>query len=116
MAATITETVNNITDPVNVVLQARFLDRAHQVCIFAQGTVAAELPTHEGSDVVKWRRYENISPSVTNLSEQTTTLSITARDAAVPSITDVTATVKRYGQHFLINEEVDLINPRQQEF
>src|SRR3990167_177531 len=104
-----------ISDPVNVVLQRRFLDRARAVAVYAQGTMAAELPTHQGSDTIKWRRYENISPSVTALAELTGNLSFTARSSVVPSITDVTGTVARYGQFFATNEEVDLINPTEQE-
>tara|TARA_Y100000310_G_scaffold343439_1_gene451079 strand:+ start:8760 stop:9833 length:1074 start_codon:yes stop_codon:yes gene_type:complete len=114
MASQITDTAI-ITDPVNVVLQALFLDRAKQVAPYFQGTVPGRLITHQGSNTAKWRRYEQLTPTTTALSEQTGNLSFTARTASVPSITDVTATVSRYGQFFVLNEEIDLINPTEQE-
>ena len=33
------------------------------------------------------------------------------RDADVPNFADVTATLSKYGQFYIVNEEVDLYNP-----
>ena len=113
MASQITDTAI-ISDPVNVVLQRRFLARAKQVAPYFQGTKPGEQITHGGSNTAKWRRYEQLSPSTSALAEQTGNLSFTARTADVPSISDVTATVARYGQFFVLNEEIELINPTAQ--
>lgn len=114
MASQITDT-DIISNPVDVVLQARFLARAQQVCIYFAGTQPGMLDLHRGSRTAKWRRYEQLNPSTSSLAQLDGNLSFPLRDAVVPSITDITATVLRYGQHFVINEEVDLTNPTGQD-
>jgi hypothetical protein len=65
-----------------------------------------------GTSTIKWRRIEQETPSTTALTELTTTASyMQGRDADVPTFTDVTATVAKYGQFYIVNEEVDLYNP-----
>lgn len=104
-----------ITRPVDVVLQARFLARANQACIYAAGTQPGTLERHRGSNVAQWRRYEQLTPSTSALTELNGNVAFPTRDGVIPSITDVEATVARYGQHFVLNEETDLVNPTQQE-
>ena len=112
MAQTITATDVELTKPVNVVFQQTFLRRAQQVCPYFAGTMAGQLNKQMGTSTIKWRRIEQETPSTTALTELTGTASyMQGRDADTPTFTDVTATVSKYGQFYIVNEEVDLYNP-----
>lgn len=112
MAQTITATDTELQKPVNVVFQQTFLRRAQQHCPYFSGTVAGQINKQQGTSTIKWRRIEQETPSTTALSELTTTASyMQGRDSDTPTFTDVTATVAKYGQFYIVNEEVDLYNP-----
>lgn len=112
MAQTITATDTELQKPVNVVFQQTFLRRAQQNCPYFAGTVAGQINKQQGTSTIKWRRIEQETPSTTALSELTTTASyMQGRDSDTPTFTDVTATVAKYGQFYIVNEEVDLYNP-----
>ena len=112
MAQTITATDVELTKPVNAVFEQMFLRRAQQLCPYFAGTVAGNLSKQMGTSTIKWRRIEQETPSTTALSELTGTASyMQGRDADTPTFTDVTATVSKYGQFYIVNEEVDLYLP-----
>ena len=112
MAATISATDTELQKPVNVVFQQTFLRRAQQVLPYFAGTMPGTLSTQGGTSTVKWRRIEQEDPTTTALSELTGTASyMQGRDASTPTFTDVLATVSKYGQYYIVNEEVDLYNP-----
>jgi N4-gp56 family major capsid protein len=112
MALTIAATDVEVQKPVNAVFEQQFLRRAQQNCPYFAGTVPGSLMKQGGSATIKWRRIEQLTPSTTALSELTTTATyMMGRSSDVPSFTDVTAAVAKYGQFFIINEEVDLFNP-----
>jgi N4-gp56 family major capsid protein len=112
MAQTITATDVELTKPVNAVFQQTFLRRAQQVCPYFAGSMPGQLNKQQGTSTIKWRRIEQETPSTTALSELTGTASyMQGRDADTPTFTDVTATVSKYGQFYIVNEEVDLYNP-----
>lgn len=112
MAQTITATDTEIQKPVNVIFEQTFLRRAQQVCPYFAGTQPGMITKMAGTSTIKWRRIEQESPSTTALSELTTTSSwMQGRDADTPTFTDVTATIAKYGQFYIVNEEVDLYNP-----
>src|SRR5262245_4873965 len=112
MAQTITATDAELQKPVNAIFNQQFLRRAQQNCPYFMGTMPGSLITQGGTNVIKWRRIDQETPSTTALSELTTTASyMQARDADTPAFTDVTATVAKYGQFYIVNEEVDLYNP-----
>lgn len=112
MAQTISATDTELQKPVNVVFQQTFLRRAQQNCPYFMGTVAGMLNKQAGTSTIKWRRIEQETPSTTALSELTSTASyMQGRDSDTPTFTDVTATVSKYGQFYIVNEEVDLYNP-----
>lgn len=111
MTATISDTTM-LTKPVNAVFQQTFLRRAQQVCPYFTGTQAGTLAKQGGTATVKWRRVEQLTPSTTALSELTGAASfMMGRSSSTPTITDVLATVSKYGQYYIVNEEVDLYNP-----
>jgi N4-gp56 family major capsid protein len=112
MAQTITATDTELVKPINAVFQQTFLRRAQQVCPYFYGTTPGQLNIQQGTSTVKWRRIEQETPTTTALSELTTTSSwMQGRDADTPTYTDVLATLSKYGQFYIVNEEVDLYNP-----
>ena len=114
MAQTITATDVELQKPVNVVFQQTFLRRAQQNCPYFAGSQPGKLNKQQGTSTIKWRRIEQETPSTTALTELTTTASyMQGRDADTPTFADVTATVAKYGQFYIVNEEVDLYNPNQ---
>jgi N4-gp56 family major capsid protein len=112
MAQTITATDVELQKPVNVVFNQTFLRRAQQNCPYFMGTMAGVLNKQAGTSTIKWRRIEQETPTTAALTELTGTASyMQGRDADTPTFTDVTATVAKYGQFYIVNEEVDLYLP-----
>jgi N4-gp56 family major capsid protein len=61
---------------------------------------------------VKWRRIEQLAPSTTALTELTGAAAFMfGRNSSAPTFADVVATVSKYGQYYIVTEEVDLYNP-----
>lgn len=112
MALTISATDTEQQKPVNVVFEQTFLRRAQQVCPYFVGASPGQINKQMGTSTIKWRRIEQLTPSTSALTELTTTAAYgQGRNADVPTFTDVTATLSKYGQFFIVNEEVDLYNP-----
>jgi N4-gp56 family major capsid protein len=112
MALTVTDDVTYLTKPINAVFQQTFLRRAQQVCPYFTGTVPGTLNKQQGTSTIKWRRIEQLAPSTSALSELTGALSFMGgRSSVTPTFTDVLATVSKYGQFYIVNEEVELFNP-----
>lgn len=112
MAQTVTATDTELQKPVNVVFEQTFLRRAQQLCPYFVGSMPGMISKQQGTSTIKWRRIEQETPSTSALTELTGTASfMMGRDADVPSFSDVTATVAKYGQFYIVNEEVDLYNP-----
>lgn len=112
MAQTITATDVELQKPVNVVFEQTFLRRAQQNCPYFAGTMPGTLNKMQGTSTIKWRRIEQETPSTSALTELTgTSTYMQGRDADTPTFSDVTATVSKYGQFYIVNEEVDLYNP-----
>src|SRR5689334_17376363 len=112
MAQTITATDVELQKPVNALFQQTFLRRAQQKCPYFMGTMPGSLNKQAGTSTIKWRRIEQETPTTAALTELTGTASyMQGRDADTPTFTDVTATVSKYGQFYIVNEEVDLYNP-----
>lgn len=110
--STITATDVELTKPVNAVFNQTFLRRAQQVAPYFTGTMPGVLNKMQGTSTIKWRRIEQETPSTSALTELTGSASfMMGRTADTPSFTDVLATVSKYGQYYIVNEEVDLYNP-----
>ena len=103
-------TQTQIAGPVNVVYQVSALRRAQMVCPYFVGSVPGEIRSHSGTFTVKWRRYEHLTPVTTPLTEITGSVTYPTRTGVQPSVTDITATVSKYGNFIVLNEEVDLVN------
>lgn len=113
MPATLT-TTTQITAPVNNIFQQVLLRNAKARAPYFKGSTPAQISFHSGSFTAKWRRFENLTPTVTPLAELTGTLALPTRNAVQPTITDIVATVLKYGDVIILNEEVDLLNFSQQ--
>jgi N4-gp56 family major capsid protein len=112
MAQTISATDVELTKPVNVIFNQTFLRRAQQNCPYFAGTMPGQISEKMGSATIAWRRIEQITPTTTALTELTTTASyMQGRDSVAASFAAVTASVAKYGQFYIVNEEVDLYNP-----
>lgn len=110
--STVTATNTELQKPVNVVFNQTFLRRAQQMCPFFTGTMPGQINKMQGTSTIKWRRIEQETPSTTALTELTGNASfMMGRTADTPTFTDVTATLSKYGQYYIVNEEVDLYNP-----
>lgn len=111
MTATIS-TTSTIQKPVNVVFEQTFLRRAQQVCPYFTGTQPGTLNKQAGTSTIKWRRIEQLTPSTTALTELTGAATfMMGRDSSTPTFSDVVATVSKYGQYYIVNEELNLYNP-----
>jgi N4-gp56 family major capsid protein len=89
------------------------LSAARKVLPFFQGTLPGTLEKAGGSATVKWRRIENLAVASTALSEVSagSTLSFgLGRTSVVPTITNITKAVAKYGNAIITTEEVDLFN------
>lgn len=110
--AHITSTTD-LAAPINFALMDDlFLDRAKQALVYLVATHNGELTEGDGSLTVKWRRYEQQSPTTTALTQPTGNVAFPVRAAKTPSLSDVTGTVAHYGAYFLLNREVNIVNPR----
>lgn len=103
-------TTNEITAPVNVIFQMAFLKRAESLCPYFKGSTPASLSQHGGTFTAKWRRMSNLAAVTTPLTELTGAVAFPTRQPVQPSITDITATVQKFGNFIYLNEEVDLMN------
>lgn len=108
-----TSSLTNLTNPVNAVFEQTFLRRAQQVCPYFMGTQAGTMVKNGGSTTIKWRRIEQATPTTSALSEVTTAAYMQSRSSITPTLTDVTAVVAKYGQFYLVTEEVELYQPNQ---
>jgi len=111
MALTISATDTELQKPVNVMFQQQLLRNARARAPYFAGTAAGQLQRSGGTATVKWRRIENITPTTSALSELTGTAAYgQGRSSTAASFTDVTATVSKYGQFYILNEEADVFN------
>ncbi len=111
MAATLSTFVSNVPAPVNFVLMEGLLQAARKTLPYMNGSKAGELVKSKGSASVKWRRIENLAPATTALTELTgTAAAFLGRNAVQPTVTDITATIAKYGNPILLTEEIDLFN------
>lgn len=107
-------TTTQVTAPVNVIFQRTLLDNAKPNAPYFAGTEPAVIQSNSGSLTASWRRIENLTPSTTALTAQTGNVAFPTRESVQPSTTNVSATLARYGQYILMNEEADITNYNEQ--
>ena len=119
MALTVSATDTEVQKPVNVAYQELLLRNARPLAPYFVGTTPGVLDKNAGTATIKWRRYNTsadnasgVAPTVTALSELTGNAAyMQGRDSDTVHFSDVTATVSKYGQFFILNEEVDVLLP-----
>lgn len=119
MSALISATNTELQKPINVLFEDTLLSNAKARCPYFTGTMPGTLQKSGGSATIKWRRIDTaadrssggIDANVTPLAELTGDAAyMQGRDAVAATFTDYTATVAKYGQYYIINEEVDFFN------
>lgn len=115
--STISATDVELQKPVNAILEQTLLRNAKARAPYFIGTQPGSLQTQGGSATLKWRRINTAAdpggtgpgPSVTALAELTATSTfMQGRTSVTAAFTDVLATVQKFGQFYVLNEEVDL--------
>jgi len=111
MALTVSATDTELPKPLNAVFQQTLLRNAQVRAPYFVGTEPGALTTQNGSNVASWRRIENLSPATSALAELTGEAAyMQARSSAALSVSAVSATMAKYGNFVILNEEVDLFN------
>lgn len=103
-------TTTEFSAPINNVFQMTLLRNAKALCPYYKGSQSAEIMYHSGTFTAKWRRYENMTPTTTALTEITGAVAFPTRQGTQPTVTDLTAVVAKYGDFIYLTEEVDLLN------
>lgn len=106
MALTVTDQTNDITLAVNREYMPTFLMRALPNCPYLTGAKQGQVQKNGSTATALFRRISEIDPSTTALSEVTTAAYMQGRTPSQLSKTDVTATVQKYGNFIILNEEV----------
>lgn len=115
MASAPITTTTEIEQPVNVAFQRVLLDNAKPLCPYFMGTSPAVIMRHQGTFTAYWRQFDNLTPTTSALSALTGNVAFPTRASVQPSTSNVTATLGKFGQYILVNEEVDLINFTEQQ-
>lgn len=111
MALTVSATDTELPKPVNAMFNQTLLRNARVRAPYYLGTMPGDLTKNRGTATVSWRRIENLTASTTALAEITTTASYgQGRSSAALSVTNYTATVAKYGNFVILNEEADVFN------
>lgn len=117
--STISATNTELQKPINVIFEDTLLSNAKARCPYFTGTMPGSIQKQGGSATIKWRRIDTaadrssggIDASTTPLAELTGNAAyMQGRTAVAATFTDQTATVAKYGQYYIINEEVDFFN------
>lgn len=113
MALTISASNSELPQGVNNVLERTFLERAIPKLTYLIGHKPTTFKGGQDTNVVKWRRIDEMDGSTTALAEQTGDMAYgMGRSATTLSDSTVTATMAKYGQFVSLSEEVEIFqNP-----
>lgn len=103
-------TVTIVDGGVDVIFQQTMLRNAKARCPYFLGSTPAEITRNQGSVTAKWRRVENLSVSLTPLTALTGTEDYPTRTGVTPTVNDITAALLKFGNHIILNEEVNVVN------
>lgn len=109
MALTVQDTSTYLTLPVNVIFQQTFLRNAMPRCPYFLGTAQGEVQKNRGTATASFRRIENVTPNTTALTQVSTASYMQGRTPNTLSISNVTATVSKYGDFLIMNEEAEIL-------
>lgn len=115
----ISATNTELQKPINVILEDTLLSNAKARAPYFVGVQPGSISKQGGTSTIKWRGIDTaadrssggIDASTSALSELTGNAAyMQGRTAAAATFTDITATLAKYGQYYIINEEVDFFN------
>ena len=109
MTLTVQDTSTYLTLPVNVIFQQTFLRNAMPRCPYFLGTVQGDVAKNRGTATASFRRIENVTPNVTALTQVSTASYMQGRTPNTLSLTNKTATVAKYGDFLILNEEAEVL-------
>lgn len=96
-----TTTTAQVPAEVNAFYSRTLLERAVALFVHTMFAQVKDLPKNAGTNVIKFRRYGNLSAATTALTE-----GVTPAGSAL-SVTDITATVAQYGDFVTVSDVVD---------
>src|SRR4026208_451004 len=105
MALDVSNLTSSIQAPINNVYMRGLLSAARKKLPFFNGTLPGQLEKKGGSMTVKWRRIENLATATTALSELSEhgPLAFGAgRSSVIPTVTDLTTAVAKYGNFVIL--------------
>ena len=104
--------------PVNYQLMRQLLLTAKERAPFFAPATPGMLSKNAGTASVRWERIENLTAVTSALTEDSGTLALPVRQGVVPSITQLDATMAKYGNVIYVTEELDLmsVNARSTKF
>jgi N4-gp56 family major capsid protein len=70
--------------------------------------MGGEVSQGQGTNTISWKRIENLTVNLTALTALTGAPSYPTRTPQQPTTTNLTATLLKYGQFIILNEEIDL--------
>jgi len=100
MADTLTTRGGEIDAEVNNLYSRQLLTRAQPALLHNRFAQVRDIPMHSGTDIIKFRKYGDLTANTTALTEGVTP---TGKQL---SITDITATVLRYGDYVTFTDKV----------
>lgn len=100
MADTLTTRGGEIDAEVNNLYSRQLLTRAQPFLVYTRFAQTRDIPQHSGTDIIKFRKYGDLAVATTALTEGVTP---TGHQL---SITDITATVLRYGDYVTFTDKV----------
>ena len=108
MAQTNTTVRDYLALAVNYQLMRGLLSAAKRNFPYMNGTLPGQLMRNQDTWSVKWERLSNLAISTTALSEKTNVAFQMGRTPVTPTLSNLTATVQKYGQFINVSEDVDL--------
>lgn len=91
-------TRTQIPAEVNVFYDRTLLERAMPLLLFTRWAQVRDIPKNIGTSTIKFRRYGNLTAATTPLMEGVTPV------GSQLSVTDITATVKQYGDYITVTD------------
>lgn len=104
----VSSTTSNVPLGINYQLMKGLLSAARKKLPFFNGTLPGTLEKNGSTASVKWERLENLSPTTTAMTQiEGNQSAFFGRSTVLPSTTNVTAAMAKYGQAVLLTEEID---------
>lgn len=108
----VTNLKSAVAAPINYVLMKGLLSAARKKLPMFNGTLPGDLMKNGGSASVKWERINNLTATTTALGEANETTApafLMGHTPVIPTVSNVTLAIAKYGNVIVPTEELDLI-------